>query len=91
MSTGQGLLGNNMFAYCVNNPVNMADPTGHCSYFLFFKKDCFSATCPDSQCYNPDAPNVLLFMMVALAVILVVFMTMDLSNRAPSFADVSML
>ena len=58
VSTGQGLLGNNMFAYCVNNPVNMADPTGHCSCFLFFKKDCFSATCPNSQCYNPDAPNV---------------------------------
>ena len=47
-----------MFAYCVNNPVNMADPTGHCSYFLFFKIDCFSASCPTSQCYNPDAPNV---------------------------------
>ena len=27
-STGQGLLGNNMFAYCNNNPVNSFDPTG---------------------------------------------------------------
>ena len=27
-STGQGLLGNNMFAYCNNNPVCNADPTG---------------------------------------------------------------
>jgi hypothetical protein len=27
-STGQGVLGNNMFAYCCNNPVNLADPTG---------------------------------------------------------------
>ena len=27
-STGQGLLGNNMFAYCGNNPVNMSDPSG---------------------------------------------------------------
>ena len=27
-STGQGVLGNNMFAYCLNNPVNGADPQG---------------------------------------------------------------
>ena len=28
VATGQGLTGNNMFAYCGNNPVNCADPTG---------------------------------------------------------------
>ncbi|MDE6020431.1 MAG: RHS repeat-associated core domain-containing protein [Ruminococcus sp.] len=28
VSTGQGILGNNMFAYCGNNPVNRADPSG---------------------------------------------------------------
>ncbi len=28
VSTGQGLLGYNMFAYCGNNPVNRVDPTG---------------------------------------------------------------
>ncbi len=28
-STGQGLMGYNMFAYCNNNPVIYADPTGH--------------------------------------------------------------
>ena len=28
-STGQGLLGNNMFAYCLNNPVGFADPSGY--------------------------------------------------------------
>ena len=27
-STGQGQLGNNVFAYCLNNPVNLNDPTG---------------------------------------------------------------
>ena len=28
VSTGQDILGNNMFAYCGNNPVNRADPSG---------------------------------------------------------------
>jgi len=28
MSTGQGVLGCNMFCYCLNNPVNGYDPTG---------------------------------------------------------------
>ena len=28
VSTGQGILGNNMFAYCNNDPVNAYDPTG---------------------------------------------------------------
>ena len=28
VSTGQGVLGYNMFAYCLNNPVNGCDPTG---------------------------------------------------------------
>ena len=28
-STGQGLLGNNMFAYCGNNPINMSDQSGN--------------------------------------------------------------
>lgn len=28
IATGQGLLGNNMFAYCRNNPVNFIDPYG---------------------------------------------------------------
>ncbi len=31
-STGQGLLGNNMFAYCQNNPVNYQDPTGEIAF-----------------------------------------------------------
>ena len=28
VSTGQGLLGNNMFVYCLNNPINLFDPSG---------------------------------------------------------------
>ena len=31
VSTGQGILGNNMYAYCGNNPVNYCDPTGEYS------------------------------------------------------------
>ena len=29
ISTGQGLLGNNMYVYCNNNPINNADPNGN--------------------------------------------------------------
>ena len=29
-TTGQGILGNNMFAYCNNNPVMLSDPFGNC-------------------------------------------------------------
>ena len=32
VSTGQGILGNNMFAYCGNNPVNRTDHTGEAWY-----------------------------------------------------------
>ena len=28
VNTGQGILGNNMYAYCLNNPVNMSDEGG---------------------------------------------------------------
>ena len=28
VSTGQGILGNNMFAYCNNNPINLSDHSG---------------------------------------------------------------
>ena len=39
-STGQGLLGNNMFAYCMNNPTNGCDPCGNCFHRLDFWNDC---------------------------------------------------
>jgi len=34
-STGQGLLGNNMFAYCNNNPATYKDPSGTLCVFAF--------------------------------------------------------
>ena len=34
LSTGQGVLGHNMFAYCGNNPVNRIDANGMCYYGL---------------------------------------------------------
>ncbi len=51
VSTGQGLLGNNMFAYCMNNPISYADPNGACPHDAKFYSDgpfqgCFQ--------YNPD-------------------------------------
>ena len=35
VSTGQGLTGSNMFAYCGNNPVNFVDPTGEFWDYVF--------------------------------------------------------
>lgn len=35
VSTGQGLTGYNMFAYCENNPVMRVDPTGEFSWIAF--------------------------------------------------------
>ena len=42
VSTGQGVLGNNMFAYCRNNPVSYCDPTGYMTDALdgFRQKAC---------------------------------------------------
>ncbi len=34
VTTGQGLLGNNMFAYCLNNPLNMADTEGNFAWVV---------------------------------------------------------
>ncbi len=37
LSTGQGVLGHNAFAYCLDNPVCRIDPTGYRSLLEFFK------------------------------------------------------
>ena len=53
VSTGQGLTGYNMYAYCLNNPINRLDLDGRCSRFLGFlwKIDCKQASCPESRNY----------------------------------------
>ena len=42
MSTGQGITGNNMFAYCNNNPISYSDPTGHCATHTYY----YMPSCP---------------------------------------------
>ncbi|MBQ1736245.1 MAG: RHS repeat-associated core domain-containing protein, partial [Lachnospiraceae bacterium] len=32
LSTGQGVIGHNSFAYCLNNPLNRCDPNGMSSF-----------------------------------------------------------
>ena len=51
--TNIGVLGYNMYTYCLNNPVNMYDPDGRCGRFLGFlwKIDCKQASCPESKNY----------------------------------------
>ncbi len=34
VSTGQGIIGNNMFAYCLNNPIMASDPSGQIGIIL---------------------------------------------------------
>jgi len=38
-STGQGIIGNNMFAYCLNNPVTFEDDTGSAAKLCFSDND----------------------------------------------------
>ncbi len=54
VTTGQGFIGNNMSAYCLNNPISMYDPDGRCSRFLGFlwKIDCGRVDCPQSENYR---------------------------------------
>ena len=42
VSTGQGILGNNMCVYCLNNPVNLHDPNGMYNYALCGINDQFT-------------------------------------------------
>ena len=50
-STGQGILGNNMFTYCLNNPIHYTDPFGSCPHDKkFYETGPFAGQFQ----YNPD-------------------------------------
>lgn len=59
-STGQGLTGNNMFAYCGNNPANGIDPEGFwtVSYGINISLDCFAGGMLSIQKTIDSAGNV---------------------------------
>lgn len=50
-ATGIGITGNNVFAYCNNNPVMCSDPTGNCPKHTYY----YMPSCPDC---NPDLAAV---------------------------------
>ncbi|MBR2421627.1 MAG: RHS repeat-associated core domain-containing protein [Oscillospiraceae bacterium] len=54
-ATGQGMLGNNMFFYCHNNPIMFIDPDGYCSEVgaLLTWIDCGDPNCPTSSLNDP--------------------------------------
>ena len=72
LSTGQGVLGHNAYAYCLNNPVNMFDPYGEfalCAIgligmFLVLLEgatSCSSRRVDNSTFYNPDGRDDISF------------------------------
>ena len=55
VATGQGLVGNNMFVYCLNNPISFVDSSGTCSYNKITGEwcDCGRGDCPSSASFLP--------------------------------------
>ena len=58
-STGQGVLGNNMFAYCGNNPVMRADPSGDSWVIIPIFIAIFLSGCSDSDDFESYQKNIL--------------------------------
>ena len=54
LTTGQGVLGHNCYAYCLNSPIYYSDPYGTCTRFLgLIIRDCGKSNCPYSKNYSP--------------------------------------
>ena len=51
LSTGQGVIGHNSFAYCMNNPIERKDPTGNASVINTWNYTC--TDCPHGNSYKP--------------------------------------
>jgi RHS repeat-associated protein len=47
----------NKYAYCLNDPVNFIDPSGHCSSSVWGKVDCGKPSCSSSKYYVRPAPR----------------------------------
>ena len=58
VSTGQGVTGYSMYSYCLNNPVNMSDPSGMCAFDVLGDFHCTNPRCPTSKTYDPLTGNV---------------------------------
>lgn len=53
-STGQGFLGNNMYAYCLYNPVSYSDPAGNASVRIIIPSETEGAVIFQKVCENPQ-------------------------------------
>ena len=94
VSTGQGLLGNNMYAYCSNNPVMYVDPTGEFAELAAIgiggKIAGALATVASAIMSAPAVAVVCVVLVVAIATVAVVSIVRaqdDEDDKATDFAD----
>lgn len=86
-STGQGLIGCNMFVYCKNNPVNRIDPDGHDSYVWEWISTMWWTCFADAQLPVGDIiyiAGIAVFGIYALATLEISSTTFPLDENAPT-------